>query len=90
ILKQGSLLQLHWTLYRRHSQLPKSSTRTWECVIECVEEEEEEDSDERDEDEDEDEREIGGALTLSRNEIEDLMWDEREDSDDERVERTRY
>ncbi len=26
--------------------------------------------------EDEDEREIGGALTLSWNEIEDLMWDE--------------
>jgi len=25
ILKQGSLLQLHWTLCRRHSQLPKSS-----------------------------------------------------------------
>jgi len=40
---------------------------------------------------DEDEREIGGALTLSQNEIEDLMWDEREDSDDdERVQRTRY
>jgi hypothetical protein len=35
--------------------------------------------------EDEDERKIGGALTLSRNENEDLMWDEREDSDDERV-----
>jgi hypothetical protein len=25
ILKQGSLLQLHWTLCRQHSQLPKSS-----------------------------------------------------------------
>jgi hypothetical protein len=57
--------------------------------LECVEEEEEgEDSD--DTLEDEDEREIGGALTMSRNEIEDLMWDEREDSDDERVQRTRY
>jgi hypothetical protein len=40
--------------------------------------------------EDEDEREIGEALTLSRNEIEDLMWDEREDSDDEKVQKTRY
>ncbi len=27
---------------------------------------------------------------MSRNEIEDLMWDEHEDSDDERVQRTRY
>ncbi|CAK9234722.1 unnamed protein product [Sphagnum troendelagicum] len=43
--------------------------------LECVEEEEDSD----DTLEDEDEREIGGALTLSRNEIEDLMWDERED-----------
>ncbi len=40
--------------------------------------------------EDEDERETGGALTLSRNEIEDLMRDEHEDSDDEEVQRTRY
>jgi hypothetical protein len=30
------------------------------------------------------------ALTLNWNEIEDLMWDEREDFDDERVQRTRY
>ncbi len=57
--------------------------------LECVEEEEEENVSD-DTLEDEDEREIGGALTLSRNEIEDLMWDEREDSDDERVQRTRY
>jgi hypothetical protein len=54
---------------------------------ECVEEEEDVNDDAL---EDEDEREIGGVLTLSRNEIEDLMWDEREDSDDERVQRTRY
>jgi hypothetical protein len=53
----------------------------------CVEEEEDVNDDAL---EDEDEREIGGVLTLSRNEIEDLMWDEREDSDDERVQRTRY
>jgi hypothetical protein len=39
---------------------------------------------------DEAEREIGRALTLSRNEIKDLMWDEHEDSNDERVQRTRY
>jgi hypothetical protein len=39
---------------------------------------------------DEVEREIGRALTLSWNEIKDLMWDEHEDSDDERVQRTRY
>jgi hypothetical protein len=32
--------------------------------------------------EDEDERETEGALTLSRNEIEDLMQDECEDSND--------
>ncbi len=50
--------------------------------LDCVEEEEEDSDDTL---EDEDEREIGGTLTLSRNEIEDLMWDEREDSDDERV-----
>jgi hypothetical protein len=57
----------------------------------CAEEEEEEEEDVNDDGlEDEDEREIKGALTLSRNEIEDLMWDEREDSDDERVQRTRY
>jgi hypothetical protein len=57
--------------------------------LECVEEEEEEE-DSDDTLEDEDEREIGGALTLSQNEIEDLLWDECEDSDDERVQRTRY
>jgi hypothetical protein len=53
--------------------------------LECVEEDVSDDTLK-----DEDEREIGGALTLSRNEIENLMWDEREDSDDERVQRTRY
>jgi hypothetical protein len=55
--------------------------------LECAEEEEDVSDDSL---EDEDEREIGGALTLSRNEIEDIMWDEREDSDDEKVQRTRY
>ncbi len=49
--------------------------------LERVEEEEEDVSD--DTLEDEDEREIGGALTLSQNEIEDLMRDECEGSDDE-------
>ncbi len=38
----------------------------------------------------EDEKETWGALTLNRNEIEDLMWDEHEDSDDEWVQRTKY
>ncbi len=55
--------------------------------LECVEEEEDVNDDAL---EDEDEREIGRALTLSRNEIEDLMWDEHEDFDDKRVQRTRY
>ncbi len=40
--------------------------------IECAEEKDVSD----DALEDDDEREIGGALTLSLNEIEDLMWDE--------------
>ncbi len=55
--------------------------------LECVEEKEDVSDDAL---EDEDEWEIGGALTLSRNEIEDLMRGECEDSDDERVQRTRY
>jgi len=40
--------------------------------------------------EDEDERETKGALTLNQNEIEDLMWDERENFDDEQIQKTRY
>ncbi len=55
--------------------------------LECAEDEEDVSDDAL---EDEDEKEIGGELTLSRNEIEDLMWDEREDSDDERVQKIRY
>jgi hypothetical protein len=55
--------------------------------LECVEEEDNVSDDAL---EDDNERETGGALTLSRNEIEDLMRDECEDSDDERVQRTRY
>jgi hypothetical protein len=55
--------------------------------LECAKDEEDVSDDTL---EDEDEREIGGELTLNRNEIEDLMWDEREDSDDERVQKTRY
>jgi len=39
---------------------------------------------------DEDERETRGALTLSQKEIEDLMWDEIENYDDEQIQRTRY
>jgi hypothetical protein len=58
---------------------PKSPPSNEE--LECAEEEDVSD----DALEDEDEREIGGALTLSRNEIEDIMWDEHEDSDDEKV-----
>jgi hypothetical protein len=56
--------------------------------LECAKEEEKYVSD--DTLKDEDEREIGGALALSRNETEDLMWDEHEDFDDEIVQRTRY
>jgi hypothetical protein len=48
--------------------------------LECVEEEDNVSDDAL---EDDNERETGGALTLSRNEIEDLMRDECEDSDDE-------
>jgi hypothetical protein len=67
-------------------QIPKSPPTNE--GLECAGEEEEDVT--NDALEDEDEREIGGALTLSRNEIEDLMWDEHEDSDDEKVQRTRY
>ncbi len=54
--------------------------------LECVEEK----GDANDALEDEDEREIGGALTLSQNEIENLMQDECEIFDDEQVQKTRY
>jgi hypothetical protein len=55
--------------------------------LECAEEEEDVSDDALN---DEDERKIEGALTLSWNEIENLMWNEHEDSDDEWVQRTRY
>jgi len=55
--------------------------------LECAEKEEDVNDDAL---EDEDERVTWRALTLNRNEIEDLMQDEHEDYDDEQVQRTRY
>ncbi len=34
--------------------------------------------------------EMGGTMTLNQNELHDLIWDEREDSDNEQVQKTRY
>ncbi len=55
--------------------------------LECAQEKEDANDDAL---EDEDEREIRGALTLSQKEIEDLMWDENENYDDEQIQRIRY
>jgi hypothetical protein len=33
---------------------------------------------------------MGGTMTLNQNELHDLIWDEREDSDNEQVQKTRY